>query len=167
MSALLAKVEEVLFFRGSTGYLKYPQSTDSSDYTYGTDHQITQGLYTTRRPDANRAQVFGDEVFTEDFDWTDIDRAYDNVAQASDVNLDTTAKAHQRGDALITGALLSTYGGEITVPLNCGQEMFDVLTITDPRAPLSGTNRRIIALNHIYQPKKGIYVTQAALGALP
>jgi len=164
---LLSMVEEVLFFRGSNGYLKYPQSSDSSDYTYGTDHAVLEGIYTTRRPAANRAQVFGDDVFTEDFDWTDLDRGYDNVAQASDVNLDTTAKAHQRGDAMITGAGLRSCGGEITVPLNCGQEMFDVVTITDQRAPMSGTKRRVVALNHIYQPGSGIYISQVVLGALP
>jgi len=134
---LLAMVEDVLFFRGHYGYLKHPQTSDSTDYTYGTDHVIQEAVYRQYVKQVNRAQAFGDSVFTEDWDWDEVELVLDKLAQAHDINLDTTTKAHQRGDAMLREAAIRAISGYIIVPLNCGQELYDVVEITDSRAGLS------------------------------
>jgi hypothetical protein len=41
--------------------------------------------------------VFGDDVFTEDWDWDELALVFDQLAQAHDLNIDSVAKAHARG----------------------------------------------------------------------
>ncbi|MCK4300998.1 MAG: hypothetical protein KAX80_15765, partial [Planctomycetes bacterium] len=98
---LLAMVPDVILFSTDTGYTKNTQSSDASDYSYGTDHAIFEGTYREHPQPINRAQVFGIDpvdapLFTQDFDWDEIALVYDRLAQAIDINLDTTTKAHQR-----------------------------------------------------------------------
>jgi hypothetical protein len=163
---LLSMVEEVLFFRGNYGYLRYPQDSDATDYEYGADHSILEGEYSQQAKAINRAQVFGDEVFTEDWDWPEIELVLDILGQAQDLNLDTAASAHARGQVMLRDAEIHAGAGQITVPLNCGQELYDVVEITDQRAGLSAAKRRVLALQHTYAPSKGKYVLRIALGAV-
>lgn len=163
---LLAMVEDVLFFRGHYGYLKHPQTSDSTDYTYGTDHVIHEGVYRQYAKQVNRAQVFGDSVFTEDWDWAEVELVLDKLGQSHDINLDDTTKAHARGDAMLREAAIRAISGYIIVPLNCGQELYDVVEITDSRAGLSSAKRRILGLNHHYVPAKGTYSLTAILGTV-
>jgi len=163
---LLAMVEDVLYFRTNTGYLNQPQDSDTSDYEYGTDHAILEAAYRSSRPSSNRAQVTGDGVFTEDFDWTSIDLVGDVIAQDADLTLDSTTRAHRRGETLLRAAEIGATGGYVVVPLNCGQELYDVVTLTDPRAPLSAAKRRVVGLDHTYQAKKGVYTLRISLGGL-
>jgi len=163
---LLAMIEDVLFFRGHYGYLKHPQTSDSIDYTYGTDHVIHEGVYRQYAKQVNRAQVFGDSVFTEDWDWAEVELVLDKLGQSHDINLDDTTKAHFRGSATLREAAIRAISGYIIVPLNCGQELYDVVEITDSRAGLSSAKRRILGLNHHYVPAKGIYSLTAILGTV-
>jgi hypothetical protein len=163
---LLAMIPDVLFFRGEKGYLKYPQDSDSSDYTYGTDHVIFEAKYLTQYMETNRAQVTGDGVFTEDFNWTHIDLMFDIIGQDDDLTLDTTTRAHARGDVLLRAAEVGYQNGFLSVPMNCGQEVYDVVTITDQRAPLSAEKRRVIGINHHYLPARATYVVKLTLGAV-
>ena len=82
-------------------------------------------------------QVFGDGIFTEDWDWDEISQVYDHLAQAKDINLDTTTKAHYRGEAVMREADIEGLNGTILVPMNCGQDLFDVVAITSPQAGLN------------------------------
>jgi hypothetical protein len=159
-------VEDVLFFNRDSGYTTYPETGDSSDYTYGTDHDILEARYRTSRMETNRAQVSGDGVFTEDFDWASIDLVYDAVSHDADLTLDTTTRAHRRGDVLLRDSEMRTGEGFLLVPLNCGQELYDVVTITDPRAPLSAATRRVLSLEHFYNPRKGLYTLKLGLGSV-
>ena len=97
-----------------------PQASDSSSYAYGTDHAIIEGRYITPTQEVNRVQVFGDGVFTEDWDWDEISHVYDQLAQVTDINLDTTTKAHYRGEVEIREADIEGLNGTILAPMNCG-----------------------------------------------
>ena len=132
---LLSMVPDVLFFRGNCGYVINPQASDSSVYAYGTAHAILEAEYAKRARQANRVQVFGlpsSVAMTEDWDWEEIDLVYDRLAQVHDINLDTEAEAHARGEAMLRHAAIESEDGYIVVPLNCGQELYDVIEITTP-----------------------------------
>jgi len=163
---LTAMIPDVLFFRGHDGYLKYIQDSDSSDYTYGTDHDIQEGRYRTSHMVTNRAQVTGDGVFTEDFDWDSIDLVCDSIAQDHDLTLDTATRGHARGNVMLRRAEIGDADSHILVPMNCGQEIYDVVTITDQRAPLGGAKRRVLGLEHLYNPQKGVYALKISLGGV-
>jgi hypothetical protein len=81
-----------------------PTTSDASNFSYGTDHAIIEGRYITPTQQVNRVQVFGDGVFTEDWEWDEISQVHDHLAQVTDINLDATTKAHYRGEAMIREA---------------------------------------------------------------
>jgi hypothetical protein len=147
---LLAMVPDVLFVRGHLTYIKNPQADEASDYSYGTDHAIFHGRYGSQRPQANRVQVFGDDLFVEAFQWNDIEDSYDRVRQVHDLNLDTVARAQDRADAEMRHQEMASGSGEIAVPVNCGQEIYDVVSITDESAGLTDARWRVIGLSMRY-----------------
>ena len=166
---LLSKAPDLLFFRGHYGCILNPQTSDPSVYAYGTSHAILEAEYTQRALEANRVQVFGlpsSITMTEDWDWDEIDLVYDRLAQIHDINLDTAAEAHARGEAMLRHAAIESTDGYIVVPMNCGQELYDVIDITDALAALSAAKRRVLGLSHIYNPRKGQYVLKIGLGAV-
>ena len=149
---LLAMVPDVMFFRGHFTYVKNPQADDASDYSYGTEHTILRGRYGSQRLQANRVQVFGDDPFVEAFQWDDIEDSYDRVRQVHDLNLDTVARAQDRADAEMRHQEIGSSSGEIVVPVNCGQELYDVISITDESAGLTDARRRVLGLSMRYSP---------------
>jgi hypothetical protein len=164
---LLSMVPDALFFRGNSGYVINPQAPDSSVYAYGTAHAILEAEYTERARQANRVQVFGlpsSVAMTEDWDWEQIDLVYDRLAQVHDINLDTEAGAHARGEAILRHAAIDSEDGYIVVPLNCGQELYDVIEISDALAGLSAAKRRVLSLHHAYDTHKGLYTLKIGLG---
>jgi hypothetical protein len=165
---LLAMVPDVLYFRGYYGYIVNPQASDSSAYSYNSGsppHQIFEGRYIERNKETNRTQVFGSGVFTEEWDWDEINLVSDLILQAKDINLTTTTKGHERGAAELRDAAIHAIDGFILVSLNCGQELYDVVDITDALVSLSAANRRVLSLSHIYNPIKGQYVLKIGLGS--
>jgi hypothetical protein len=163
---LLSFVPDVLFFRGNTAYVVNPLAADASAYTYGTTHPILEGRYVTRSKESNRVQVFGSSVFTEDFDWGEIDLITDLLTQVKDLNLATTTRAHERGAAELRESAIHALGGIVLVPLNCGQELYDVVDLTDAVAGLTVAKRRVLSLSHVYNPTKGQYILKIGLGAV-
>jgi hypothetical protein len=166
---LLSMVPDVLFFRGNCGYVINPQVSDSSVYAYGTGHAILEAEYARHVKQANRVQVFGlpsSVTMTEDWDWEEIDLVYDRLAQVHDINLDTSAEAHARGEAILRHAAIEGLDGYILVPLNCGQELYDVIDITDALASLTASKRRVLSLHHTYDTRKGLYTLKIGLGGV-
>jgi hypothetical protein len=165
---LLAMVPDVVFARGHFTYIKNPQADEASDYSYGTEHAIFRGRYGSQRPQANRVQVFGDDLFVEAFQWAEIEDSYDRVRQVHDLNLDTVASAQDRADAEMRHQEIASGGGEIVVPVNCGQEVYDVISITDESAGLTDARWRVIGLSMRYSAggKVPVYEQRLSLGAV-
>jgi len=165
---LLAMVPDVVFFRGHFAYIKNPQADETSAYSYGTEHAIFRGRYGSQRPQANRVQVFGDGPFVEAFGWDEIEDAYDRVRQVHDLNLDTVARAQDRADGELRHQEIASSGGEIVVPVNCGQELYDVISITDQSAALTDAQRRVLGLVMRYSAggRVPVYEQRLSLGAV-
>jgi hypothetical protein len=165
---LLAMVPDVMFIRNNLVYVKNPEADEATDYSYGADHAIFRGRYGSQRPQANRLQVFGDGPFVEAFDWDEIEDAYDRVRQAQDLNLDTVARAQDRADAELRHQEIASGGGEIVVPVNCGQEIYDVITITDQAAGLTDARWRVLGISMRYSVggKAPVYEQRLSLGAV-
>jgi len=142
---LLAMVQDVLFLRSESGLTRYIQPTDAVDYTYGTDHAILDGEYETSPQPANRVQVFGTPGMAESFTWSEVE-PFERLSQVKDLNLDTTAKMQDRSAAELFKAATHALEGVIRVPVNCGQELFDVVAITDPQAGLTGAKGKRVEI---------------------
>ena len=153
--------------RGEFAFLTEPLASEATDYAYGTDHALLAGRYADDTPQANRAQVFGNAVFGERFDWPGVEAVYDRLRQVDDRNLTTVAQAETRADAVLHAAALAGTSGEITVPVNCGQELYDVTEVTDPASGLSAARRRVLVLSLRYATgQRAAYEQRLSLGAL-
>ena len=169
---LLTFVPDVLFIEGNKAYIVNPQSSDSSVYSYGTAHAIFEGRYRLRAWEYNRVEVegydsVGDEaVIVNCFDWEQIDKLYDRLRQLEDRNLDTVAKAQARGEAYLREAEIQSGSGAIRIPVNCGQQLYDVIDITDSRAGLNAEKERVLGLMLVFNPSRAQYEQRLALGAV-
>jgi hypothetical protein len=70
-------------------------------------------------------------ILVDSFDWTEIDRVQDRLARVEDQNVDTVAEAGARGSAYLLEADITSLDGTLVVPANCGQQLYDVIDITD------------------------------------
>jgi hypothetical protein len=169
---LLSFVPDMLFIEGATAYLVNPRPSDSSVYGYGEGHPILDGRYCRKGWQLNRVQVEGydagsDEMIVVDrFAWDEIDRLYDRIRQLEDRNIDTVAKAQERGDAYLRQAEIESASGTLLVPVNCGQQLYDVISITDSRAGLDAAKRRVLGFVLVYSPRRGEYRQRLYLGAV-
>jgi hypothetical protein len=166
VSHLLEMVSDVLFFRRHYGYIVNPKADDPSAYSYGTGHPIYQGRYRAFSPRANRIQVFGDGVLGEGFDWEGISRVYDRLEQVHDINLSTAEEVQGRADAELHRHKLAAQDGEVIVPMNCGQELYDVIEVTDERAGLLAQRKRVLGLRLLYSPERARCEQRLRLGGV-
>jgi len=172
LSRLLSFVPDGLFIEGNKACIVNPQSSDSSVYSYGTAHAIFEGRYKVAAWEYNRIEVEGYDpvndkpVIVDSFDWDEIDRLYDRLRQVEDRNLDTVAKARARGQAYLREAEIESGGGAIRVPVNCGQQLYDVIDITDSRAGLDADKKRVLGLTLVFSPVRAQYEQRLVLGTV-
>lgn len=172
ISQLLSFVPDVVFIEGNKAYVVNPQSTDNSVYAYGSSHPILEGKFRKGAWEFNRVQVEGynpvndKPVIVDTFNWNEIAHIYDRLNQLEDRNIDTAQKAQARGEADLRQAEIESASGAIRIPVNCGQQLYDVIDITDSRAGLSAEKRRVLGLTLVYNPRRGEYDERLLLGAV-
>ena len=91
-------------------------------------------------------------------------RVYDRLGRLEDRNIDSVNGAEDRGEAFLRNAEIESGGGEILVPANCGQQLYDVIDITDANAGLSAAGRRVLGMDLTYNPALGRYEHRLHLG---
>ena len=169
---LLSFVPDLLFIEGNKVYVVNPQSSDSSVYSYGQGHVIFEGRYRKGAWELNRVQVEGYDpeaeqpIIVDSFSSSQITRVYDRLRQLEDRNIDTVSRAEDRGAAYLREAEIESVGGTIQIPLNCGQQLYDVIDITDSRAGLSEEKQRVLGIAVVYEPQRGQYEARLSLGAV-
>lgn len=100
------------------------------------------------------------------FAWEEIERLYDRTGRLEDRNIDSVAGAEARGEAYFRGVEMAAVDGAILIPVNCGQQLYDVVDITDSRAGLSAAKKRVTGLTLVYSPKRGDYRQRLLLGGV-
>src|SRR3990167_1758877 len=106
----------------------------------------------------------GQPLTVDSFAWDEINRLYERSGQVTDRNLDTVEKARVRGESLLRKVEIGSGGGSILVPVNCGQQLYDVIDITDNRAGLTSSRRRVVGLKLVYDTRRGEYSQRLKLG---
>jgi len=169
---LLSFVPDTLFIEGNTAYVVNPQASDSSVYSYGSSHYILDGRYRKAAQGLSRVQVEGYDpvqekaIVVDCFTWDQIEKLYDRLRQLEDRNIDSVTKAEERGEAYLRGAEVESVNGSILIPVNCGQQLCDVIDIADSRAGLDAAKRRVLGLTLVYSPKRGEYQQRLLLGGV-
>jgi len=168
---LLSYVEDVPFQQGNAIYVKCPEADDASDYTYhhtfGTAHLCYRGRYDTGAWDPNRAQVWGTTLMLEDYEFDQIDRMGDRLSRVTDPDYPDTTRAAERATAeLRKGEMFHKHSGWVQVPTNCGQEPWDVITITDVPAGVTAIKRRVAGIETRYKKLAWLYWQVLTLAAV-
>ena len=117
--------------------------------------------------EANRVQVIGDTLFSERFDWAAVASTYDRLRQVDDPNLSSVATIEARADSVLRSESIDATNGEIVVPVNCGQELYDVIEVTDANAGHAAARRRVLGLSLRYSTgERPAYEQRVALGGV-
>ena len=169
---LLSFVPDMLFIEGLRAYLVNPQITDSSVYSYGQNHSILQGNYHFNSWQTNQIRVEGYDavsgapIITDVFSWEQMEYFSDRVRQIADRNIGTITAGQALAGAYLRKAEIESTIGMIRVPVNCGQQLYDVIDITDICAGLSGAKRRVMGIVMNYRPDLGEYEQTLMLGGV-
>jgi len=172
ISKLLSFVPDRIFIEGNIAYLVNPQDTDTTVYQYGTSHAVLEGRYLEGTPAHNRAQVEGwdtaggAKIIKDSFSWSEIEYRDERLIHILDRNLNTVVEAELRGLALLRQAELEADESLIQVPVNCGQQLYDVIEVTDAPAGLNAAKKRVTGLTLAYHPHRGEYVQRLKLGRI-
>ena len=161
---LLAKVEDRVRFESGLLETVWPDVGDSSDYEYGPAHGVRSGRYGSRPARWNRARVSGVSVFDEAFDFDGAHEGGERVREVADQGITTTGQASDRADAELRRAQLEAEELRLVVGLNCGAELWDVVTVTDAVAGLVAEDRRVLGLG--FRRSRGRYELEMRLGAV-
>lgn len=68
--------------------------------------------------------------------------------------------------ALLRKAEIYAISGALLVPVNCGQQLYDVIDVTDARAGLSAAKRRVLGMTLVYRPQRGEYLQRLEIGGV-
>jgi hypothetical protein len=99
------------------------------------------------------------------FDWNLLSLGIDNLRMEYDANLEESDQAAKRADALLRHETLEALGDQITVPANVGQELYDVVTLTDRRCGIDQDKYRVLAIQTDYDRHKSQYEQRLTVGA--
>jgi hypothetical protein len=171
---LLSFVTDGLIQREAFAFVKDLLPTESPCYEYRNApgyHPILKGEY-GQNLTITHTQVSGETqeepptpVRESAFDWENLLRGIDALAMEYDPNLEETDQAAKRAAALLRHEAQKSLGGQIIIPTNCGQELYDVISVNDPRVPLGSKNYRVLAIQTDYDRRSGRYEQKLALRA--
>jgi hypothetical protein len=139
----------MLLMRGTTPLLFEPKPADGTDYAFGTTHAIHEARIEDGRTSAGWARVFGSGVFAEAVDAAAL-RAGAGTALVVDDNLAAQARADARATTVLRRHALAVPRGEVVALPNVGQEVGDVIEVTDATLGLAAAKFRVAALHLRY-----------------
>jgi len=166
---LLSFVPDRLVLRGQEAFTKNSLADESSCYSYGTGHVILAGNY-CEQVFTSRARAIGrdsgdNRILEEALDWDLLALAIDQLEQDYDPNLQTATRAQERADAILRTRAQEAKPAVIIVPTNVGQELLDVVEVTDPRCGIVSQRYRVKNIITEYDRTRGRYEQTLALGA--
>jgi hypothetical protein len=175
INKLLSFIPNRLFIEADTAYLVNPLPDDMPLYSYSAPqidgmHPIVTGRYKTKRPDYNHIRMEGrgsaanQPLIVNCFDYNDIKKCYASFLTAEDSNLDSVDEVSRRGEVLLRRFDMETINGYIEIHPNCGQQVYDVIQITDSYAGLANAKRRVTAFKTVFLPAGGKYLQTLMLG---
>ena len=133
-------------------------------------HIILDGQYTQGSPGVNRVYIIGKDaegnpVYGTSLNQAEIDLVGERLDFTQDLSIPTTAKAADVAAAAVAKARLTGARGFIVIPPNCGQELWDVIQVTDKPTAQSQQKYRVIAVSFDYEPLRHRYQHKLILGA--
>ena len=168
---LLSLVPDVIFFFGLDAFIVHPQETDDSVYSYGQEHVVLDGQYGSDAPEINRIYIIGRDrdgnpVFGEATDSGDVDLVGERLDFHVQQPVHSQTMATNTAQSVISKMRLTRQWGSITVPPNCGQELWDVIDVTDSLCARSSAKYRVVGTRLTYEQSQAKYLHRLILGGV-
>lgn len=133
-------------------------------------HVILDGQYATETPGINRTYIIGRDqygypVYGTAVDSTELGLVGERLDFQQDLAIPLTAQAAEVAAAILSKIRITTKKGLILIPPNCGQELFDVVQISDSGANQSAVKFRVVGIRFEYNPRQARYEHCLLLGA--
>lgn len=134
-------------------------------------HFLLDASYQAQPYPINRVLVIGrdgdgNQVSGADEDAAEIALVGERLDLQYHPTITTAALAAQAADAALAKARLQAKDGFITLPPNCGVELFDVITVYDELCCQEGISFRVVGIRLVYNPTDQQYYQQLSLGAV-
>jgi len=134
-------------------------------------HVILDGQYNIESPDKNRFYVigrdqYGNPVYGTAVDSTEIGLVGERLDFQQELAIPTGNQAASVASALLSKMRLTGKRGVILIPPNCGQELFDVVQISDSGANQPAVSFRVVGIRFEYNPKQARFEHRLILGAV-
>jgi hypothetical protein len=161
---LLALAPDGAYWQNGSLRVRDLPASESAAYDYGPGDHPLRALTLVDLQGANRFQVVGDAVSGERFDWEAIYAQGEAVALEYDLNRDAASEADDLAAAMQRKAEIAARADVLVAAVNCGLELYDVVTVTDTALGLDEENRRVTAFRIDYQPARAVYEQTVELG---
>ncbi len=132
-------------------------------------HVILDGQYVTETPGVNRSyvvgrDVYGNPVYGMAVDSIELDLVGERLDFRQELAIPTIAQAAEVAAAILAKMSLRGKMGFILIPPNCGQELFDVVQISDSGANQSAVKFRVAGIRFEYDVREACYKHKLILG---
>jgi hypothetical protein len=174
-SSVTQQVELGAVWVGILGFIK-PQDT-IQQITIGAPtilryvwHVILDSRYAIETPDVNRSYImgrdqYGNPVYGMAMDSAELELVGERLDLRPEPAIPTTAQAENMASAVLSRMRLTKAKGIILIPPNCGQELFDVVQISDFGANQLAVKFRVMGLTFYYYPRKSLHEQKIILGS--
>lgn len=125
-------------------------------------HVILDGQYATETPGVNRTYIigrdqYGNPVYGLAEDSTEMNLVGERLDFQQEVAIPTDSQAASMAGALLSKMRLTGARGIVLIPPNCGQELFDVVQISDSGANQSAVKFRVAGIRFEYNIRQSRY----------
>jgi len=133
-------------------------------------HVILDGNYITETPETNRMFVigrddYGNPVWGEAHDSDESGLVGERLDFQQELAIPSSSQAAAAAEAILAKMRLTKARGVILIPPNCGQELFDVVELSDAGANQEAVKFRVVGIRFEYQPRQARYEHRLILGA--
>jgi hypothetical protein len=134
-------------------------------------HVILDGQYATETPDKNRMFIigrdqYGNLVWGEAHDSAESALVGERLDFQHEIAIPTESQAAGMASAILAKMRLTKAKGVILIPPNCGQELWDLIEISDRVAAQNIHKYRINGIQLIYDHKSGEYYQRLRLAGV-
>ncbi len=133
-------------------------------------HLILDGRYNIESPETNRLfvigrDVYGNPVYGQAHDSGESALVGERLDFQQELAIPTEAQAADVASAVLAKMRLGKQRGVILIPYNCGQELWDVVELTDKGANQEAVKYRVVGLRFEYNSRQARYEHRLILGA--
>jgi hypothetical protein len=125
-------------------------------------HVVLDGRYNIESPEVNRSYIigrdqYGNPVYGTAVDSTELDLVGERLDFQQELAIPTESQAASMASAILSKMRLTGKSGVILITPNCGQELFDVVQISDSGANQHAVSFRVVGIRFEYNPKRAVY----------